>query len=331
MKSYPIQSLLILLGITPCTKAHPKNRIVGGTEATPGRYAYQATLFNGSGAQVCGGTLIGSRYILTAAHCANEINRVNIGRHDLADLGETYEDIDIETKIVHPEYDESTLNNDAMIVKLASDSSAQVVTYDTGSSDTSEGIDVTVIGWGTTSSGGADTDVLLEVELDIVSNSICGAQYGSSIITDQMICAARDGKDACGGDDGGPLIIAGSDASSDVQVGIVSFSSGCANPNYSGVYTRVSEVTDFIECVLNGGTDECGGSSVGDDEVDDTDYYYDDFYGGFGDDGDGTNAEPVCCDGDVGGISDDDYFFNDDVGSGYKKKLLKVLRAVINS
>eukprot|EP00594_Rhizosolenia_setigera_P016583 CAMPEP_0178968346 /NCGR_PEP_ID=MMETSP0789-20121207/18179_1 /TAXON_ID=3005 /ORGANISM="Rhizosolenia setigera, Strain CCMP 1694" /LENGTH=50 /DNA_ID=CAMNT_0020654217 /DNA_START=1 /DNA_END=150 /DNA_ORIENTATION=+ len=50
------------------------------------------------------------------------------------------------------------------------------------------------MGWGTTSSGGTASDVLLEVEVDIVSNSVCNADYSGGI-TDDMMCAARSGKD----------------------------------------------------------------------------------------------------------------------------------------
>ena len=61
----------------------------------------------------------------------------------------------------------------------------------------------------------------MEVEVDIVSTSECNSDYGGGI-TDNMICASRQGKDSCQGDSGGPLIVKGADASSDVQVGVVS-------------------------------------------------------------------------------------------------------------
>ena len=69
-----------------------------------------------------------------------------------------------------------------------------------------------------------------------------------------MVCAARDGIDSCQGDSGGPLIIKGAIASADVQVGIVSWGIGCADPSYPGVYARVSEKIDWIQAQISSGT-----------------------------------------------------------------------------
>lgn len=54
-------------------------------------------------------------------------------------------------------------------------------------------------------------------------NDVCDGQYTNYRITDSMLCAARSGKDSCQGDSGGPLIIAGSNATEDVQIGVVSW------------------------------------------------------------------------------------------------------------
>ena len=65
--------------------------------------------------------------------------------------------------------------------------------------------------------------------------------------TDVMLCAGEEdgGKDACNGDSGGPLLQKMSDGTL-VQVGIVSFGSGCARANRPGIYTRVSTFADWI-------------------------------------------------------------------------------------
>eukprot|EP00951_Prasinocladus_malaysianus_P027606 scaffold248558_cov32-Prasinocladus_malaysianus.AAC.1 len=75
----------------------------------------------------------------------------------------------------------------------------------------------------------------------------------SGMITDNMICAAAEGKDSCQGDSGGPLVITeselakfGMDYGRDVLVGLVSWGARCAALigegsnalGYPGVYTK---------------------------------------------------------------------------------------------
>jgi len=224
----------------------PTKQIVGGTEVTVGRYPYQVALVDSDGFQFCGASLIAPNYVLSAAHCAGGVASVQIGRHDLS-ADEVFEDIPVIAETLHPGYDDCTTENDVMVLTLSSSSSADPVTLDDGSTDLSAGIDVTVMGWGTTSSGGSSSDVLLEVDVDVVSNSDCEAAYGTGQITSDMMCAARSGKDSCQGDSGGPLIVKGSDAASDVQVGIVSWGFGCADEDFPGVYASVSFFLTWIQ------------------------------------------------------------------------------------
>ena len=50
------------------TDPNDLNRIVGGTNVTNGGAPHQVAIFR-SGGFLCGGSLIGSKSVLTAAHC----------------------------------------------------------------------------------------------------------------------------------------------------------------------------------------------------------------------------------------------------------------------
>lgn len=246
MKSSSIFTILSILQFLHRALAQDGKYIIGGEEVDPiGRYPYQVALVSEYGFQFCGGSLVHKDWVLSAAHCYGLAFAVEIGRHNLTDSTEVYESIEIDWERRHPKYNSFTTNNDFMMVKLKQSSSYSTVTLDEGSTVT-PGDAVTVMGWGVTESG-VSSDILLEVEVDLVSNRECNSDYLFNRITGSMMCASREGKDSCQGDSGGPLIMKGEDASSDVLVGIVSWGIGCADPNYPGVYARVCSEIDWIK------------------------------------------------------------------------------------
>ena len=221
--------------------------IVGGDEAQPGRYPYMVNLGN----NYCGGSLIAPNVVLSAAHCAGA-KQVTIGRFDLwGDSSSSYETIPVAEEVTHRGYDDWTMENDIMLIRLARPSTKPTIAINW---DGSANVDqmLTVMGWGTTSEGGSQPDKLRYVEVPYVSNSKCNNDYGGGISND-MMCAGyqQGGKDACQGDSGGPLIISGGSAGRDVQVGVVSWGIGCAERGYPGVYSRISESwNDFLQSQL---------------------------------------------------------------------------------
>lgn len=75
----------------------------------------------------------------------------------------------------------------------------------------------------------------------IVSNADCSASYGT--IPSSMLCAGdmtEGGVDACQGDSGGPLVC------NSMLTGIVSWGNKCGLAGYPGVYTNVSQYSDWI-------------------------------------------------------------------------------------
>eukprot|EP00951_Prasinocladus_malaysianus_P004005 scaffold28405_cov40-Prasinocladus_malaysianus.AAC.1 len=142
-----------------------------------------------------------------------------------------------------------------MIIQLSGDSSQEPIRLDSASAydgtdlpiDGPGGQILHVMGWGTTSSGGSSAPRLMEVDVAYHSNPDCNDAYGAGSITDSMMCAASPGQDSCQGDSGGPLIVKRDEAVYDVQVGVVSWGYGCADPRYPGVYARISDVRSWLD------------------------------------------------------------------------------------
>merc|ERR1711881_625572 len=185
-------------------------RIVGGQETEEHEYPWQVGLVSRNGRTPwCGGTLISSTHVLTAAHCtqtsASSI-RVLLGEHSIADSD--FNRVDVAEIINHPNYNSQTTDNGYAILRLSSPvaftNEVSPACLPADLSATYAGVLATVTGWGTLSSGGNQPTALQEVDVTVTTNAVCNQAYGS--ITANMICAADSGKDSCQGDSGGPLI-----------------------------------------------------------------------------------------------------------------------------
>lgn len=243
-----------------------RSLIVGGSAVASGEYPYFA--WPGLGGYVCGGTLIWPDIVMTAAHCQAAWNSsgqaVYIGatKSDGSDGEKNY----VDKLYLNPSYSTTSEQNDIMLIKLKTASNQTLVTRNLDSSIPPDNATVTAIGFGETTQGGSISSTLLQVNMSIVSSQSCESFYAAQntvvkVSGKSQVCAgtAAGGKDACQGDSGGPLLYNGK------QVGITSYSIGCAQPGVPGVYTRVSAFRAFIKngiCSLSANPpSNCGGGN----------------------------------------------------------------------
>ncbi|XP_055343234.1 proclotting enzyme-like isoform X2 [Paramacrobiotus metropolitanus] len=249
-------------GISLARATNVTKKILGGKASMKGKWPFQVIILNHYMENYCAGTLI-SNWVVTAAHCVKRRMFVKLGEHNIFTDEETEQLFRPTRVIIHPNFDEQTVENDIALLKIADNikwgtnvlPACLPEKTDDPLLQSNQSLRCVVLGWGKRKPVDmVGSDVLREAEVDIVDQQRCVDAYtGDHVISPRMMCAGggRSGKgDTCEGDSGGPLLCRTSENDTEGPwklMGITSFGDGCGKRDKFGVYTRVVSFLDWIE------------------------------------------------------------------------------------
>ncbi|XP_008592024.1 PREDICTED: serine protease 38 [Galeopterus variegatus] len=264
VRGHPKTNTVSLTGAIACGRRAIQGKVLGGDPAPERKWPWQVSVHY-AGFHVCGGSIISEYWVLSAAHCFHREKSfdtfdIYVGLVNLVVAGSHTQWYEVNKVILHPMYEVNhPMGSDVALVQLkaAIVFSEYVLPVCLPPPDVNlRNLTCWATGWGLVSQKGSSSKELQEVQVPLIPLSQCQLLYGNPYyIQRDMLCAGdiRNLKTVCEGDSGGPLVCEFNHTW--VQIGVVSWGSGCSHPMFPAVYARVSYfskwITENIEATPN--------------------------------------------------------------------------------
>ncbi|XP_043416800.1 brain-specific serine protease 4-like isoform X3 [Prionailurus bengalensis] len=251
-----------------CGRPQRLNRIVGGEDSTDAEWPWVVSIQK-NGTHHCAGSLLTSRWVVTAAHCfKGNLNKpsqfsVLLGAWQLENPGPRSQQVGIAWVQSHPVYSwKEGSRADIALVRLehAIHFSERIlpICLPDSSVRLPPNTRCWIAGWGSIRDGVPlpHPQTLQKLEVPIIDSEVCSRLYwrgaGQGAITEDMLCAGylEGRRDACLGDSGGPLMC--QVEGTWLLAGIISWGEGCAERNRPGVYISLAAHRSWVMRIVQG-------------------------------------------------------------------------------
>jgi len=240
------------------------SRVIGGTTAKAGAWPWQIAMYF-MGGFGCGGSLVNSNWVVTAAHCigrkpANGF-KILLGGQNRQKPDGNEQVIGVSHIIIHPQFNlYGKLNNDIALMKLSRpalfNNRVQPVCLPNQGEKPAVGSKCYITGWGKMQHPGRSVSKLQQLPLTVQDSNKCNRMNSWIFpVTQKMICGANpnvpENQSGCHGDSGGPFVCQQRDGSWKLQ-GVVSWGSpNCNSKKAFSVFARVGQFRSWMDQYIN--------------------------------------------------------------------------------